>query len=360
MRIVIDTNIFCEDYYLRGSNFRVLFDGLHSLPGTLLIPEVVVDEVVNRYREDLQEITSKERETRNSLSRMLSDPSSVPPLNVDVVAQANAYRAYLEAVIAQHGKVLPYPQTSHKIIVERDLARRKPFKRDGSGYRDLLIWETIKSQMIWGTERVILLTNNPKDFGEGPLVDPELQPEILNPAHLQLIRSLREFNEAFVTPRLRMIEGAKAEAFSGASANVDLAAWLRSNLIDILYFEESLGPLVAGFPDGAGCIRPSELVAFHDLKIISARQLESKETLVRISVDAELEFLIDIDWDDFVNHPEVRDWAGEDHEPFSSSSSHHVARLRVVLDLVISSSAHSVDSHELVSLESDYGDVEFK
>jgi len=88
MRIVIDTNIFCEDYYLRGSNFRVLLDGLNSLPGTLLIPEVVVDEVVNRYREDLLEVTSKEREVRNSLSRMLSNPGSAPPLNVDVVAQA--------------------------------------------------------------------------------------------------------------------------------------------------------------------------------------------------------------------------------------------------------------------------------
>lgn len=359
MRIVIDTNIFCEDYYLRGSNFRVLLDGLNSLPGTLLIPEVVVDEVVNRYREDLLEVTSKEREVRNSLSRMLSNPGSAPPLNVDVVAQANAYREYLEAVISKHGKVLPYPQTPHKKIVERDLARRKPFKRDGSGYRDLLIWETIKSQMLWGTERVIFLTNNPKDFGEGPLVDAELQPEILNPAHLQLIRSLREFNESFVTPRLRMIEGAKAEAFAGASSDVDLAAWLRSNLIDILNFEESLGLLVAGFPDGAGSVRPSELVAFHDLKVVSARQLESGETLVRISVDAELEFSVDVDWDDFVNHPEIRDWAGEDSEPFSSSSSHHVTRLRVVLDLVISSSTHSVDSHELVSLESEYGDVEF-
>lgn len=359
MRIVIDTNIFCEDYYLRGSNFRVLLDGLNSLPGTLLIPDVVVDEVVNRYREDLLEITSKEREARNSLGRLLSDPDSVPPLNIDVVAQTKAYRTHLETVIAQHGKVLPYPQIPHKKIVERDLARKKPFKRDGSGYRDLLIWETIKSQMLWGAERVIFLTNNPKDFGEGPLVDPELQPEIINPDHLRLIRSLREFNEEFVTPRLRMIEGAKAEAFSGASAEIDLAAWLRSDLIDILYFEESLGPLVAGFPDGAGSVRPTELVEFHDLKIVSARQLKSGEKLARISVDAELEFSIDVEWDDFVKHPEIRDWAGQDSEPFSTSSSHHAAQLRVVLDLVISSSTHSVDSYELVSLESDYGHVEF-
>src|SRR3990172_3063952 len=105
MRIVIDTNIFCEDYYLRGSNFRVILDGLNSLPGMLMIPEVVVDEVVNRYREDLQELASKERETQKSLMRMLLDPHAVPVVNLDVSAQTTAYRAHLEGVIAQHGKI---------------------------------------------------------------------------------------------------------------------------------------------------------------------------------------------------------------------------------------------------------------
>jgi predicted nucleic acid-binding protein len=52
--IVVDTNIFCQDYRMVSTNFRVFFDGIGSIPGRLKIPEIVIDEVVNRFREDLE------------------------------------------------------------------------------------------------------------------------------------------------------------------------------------------------------------------------------------------------------------------------------------------------------------------
>jgi predicted nucleic acid-binding protein len=355
LRIVIDANIFCGDYYLRGSNFRVLLDGLTLLPGTLAVPEVVIDEVVNRYREDLEELILKERDTRAAVSKLLSDPKQAQPLTIDVSNQTQSYREYLESSINRVGKILPYPNIAHKKIVERDLARRKPFKRDGSGYRDFLLWETLRSQMLWGSERIVFLTNNPKDFGEGPLVDLDLQPDIINPQHLQLIRSVREFNETFIHPRLRMLEGFKAEATGEDSTGVEVVGWLRTNLIEILYSEELLGPAIAGFPDGVGSVTPIELVAFHDLKVDDARELDSGGKLIRLTLKAEIEFSVDVDWDDYVNHSEVRDWAGEGSAPFSFSVSHHVEEVEVTLDLVLDRTTHAIDSHELIALEGPCG-----
>lgn len=359
MRIVIDTNIFCEDYFLRGANFRLLFDGLKSLPASLHIPEVVIDEVVNRYREDLAEAVAKDNDHRSQVGRLLADSAAATPLSIDSENEVKKYRKHLETILKTHGEIMPYPEITHKRVVERDLARRKPFKRDGSGYGDYLIWENVKSLLLWGTERVVLITNNPKDFGEGPHVDPELQKDLTNPDHLKLFRSLRGFNETFVLPRLKMLDGIK-EAIQTDPSRIGLMKWLGENLLDVVRDAGNLECLVAGFPSGSGSVRPIELEAFHDLKVNDVRELESGEKLLNLTVGAEIDFSIDIDWDDYLNHQEVRDWAGEGSEEFSFSFSRHVAFVTVEVELTLDLEAQQVTSHELLSLDGGYGSFQFK
>ncbi len=359
MRIVIDTNLFCEDYFLRGANFRLLFDGLKSLPASLYIPEVIVDEVVNRYSEDLAEAIAKDKDHRSQVGRLLADSTQAASLSVNFNVEVENYRTHLETRLKTHGAIMAYPEISHKRVVARDLARRKPSKRDGSGYRDYLIWENVKSLLLWGTERVILITNNPKDFGEGPHVDPELQKDLTNPDHLKLFRSLREFNETFVLPRLTMLDGVKA-AIQADPSKIGLMNWLGENLLDVVRDAGDLECLIAGFPSGAGSVRPVELVAFHDLKVNDVRELESGEKLLDLNVGAEIDFSIDIDWDDYLNHQEVRDWAGEASEEFAFSFSRHVAFVIIEIELTVDLEVPRVTSHELLSIDGGYGSFQFK
>lgn len=359
MRIVIDTNIFCEDYFLRGTNFQLLFDGLKSLPASLHIPEVVVDEVVNRYSEDLAEVIAKDKAHRSQVSRLLADSTQAAPLSINLKGEVDSYRKNLEAHLKTHGEIMSYPEISHKRVVERDLARRKPFKRDGSGYRDYLIWENVKSLLPWGTERVILITNNPKDFGEGPHIDPELQKDLTNPDHLKIFRSLREFNETFVIPRLKMLDGIK-ETIQADPSKIGLMSWLGDNLLDVVRDVGDLEYLIADFPPGVGSVCPIDLVAFDDLKINDVRELESGEKLLGLTVSAEIDFSIDIDWDDYLNHQEVRDWAGEYSEEFSFSFSRHVAFVTIEVELTVNLETQQVTSHELLSIDGGYGSFQFK
>jgi predicted nucleic acid-binding protein len=53
MRIVIDSNIFYPDPFFRSTRFKILFEGLKLLPGLFYIPEIVIDELVNHYKEEL-------------------------------------------------------------------------------------------------------------------------------------------------------------------------------------------------------------------------------------------------------------------------------------------------------------------
>ena len=111
MRIVIDTNIFCEDYYLRGSNFRVILDGLNSLPGMLMIPEVVVDEVVKNAGSAL------ERDAAIALRRI----EHAAKMMVTVRPDTNEFQQLLARVLtpepgAEQPSDAPSPPASSLII----------------------------------------------------------------------------------------------------------------------------------------------------------------------------------------------------------------------------------------------------
>jgi predicted nucleic acid-binding protein len=359
MRILLDTNIFIEDYLLRGANFRLFFSGLPSLPASLRIPEVVIDEVANHYREELIEATGTLQHQRASLDRLLPSDSKLALPQIAIDEHVTRMRANLERMVRTYGEILPYPDLPHKRVVERDLARKKPFKRDGSGYRDYLIWENVKSQIIWGTERVVFVTNNPKDFGEGPLVDPELRQEIKNLEHLKLIRSLREFNETFIIPRLKMLEDVKVKLQS-AQSKEQLISWLQRNLLDILRNTDDLGTLVAGFPPRVGSVWPTEIAAYHKFEVGDVRELDLGEKLVPLTVSAEVELSIDINWEDYVNQREVQDWFGEGSEKFDSAFTQHVTYLDIDLELTVRLDPWEVTAYELLGLSGGYGSSQFK
>lgn len=60
MKLVLDSNIFIADVWLRGTQFAVLKDGIQRIDSELLVSEVVIAEVKAKYRERLVEALSAE------------------------------------------------------------------------------------------------------------------------------------------------------------------------------------------------------------------------------------------------------------------------------------------------------------
>lgn len=123
MKIVLDTSIICADYHFRGTHFRAFLDGLSTVPGELLVPAVVIDEAANRFKEDLEAQLHNYRKNRSTLSRMLAKPEEGPSFEVDVSIETARYRDMLLGIIMKHGRMLPYPEVSHKELVARVLMR---------------------------------------------------------------------------------------------------------------------------------------------------------------------------------------------------------------------------------------------
>lgn len=156
-----------------------------------------------------------------------------------------------------------------------------------------------------------------------------------------------------------MLDGVKA-AIQADPSKIGLMNWFGANLLDVVREAGDLECLIAGFLPGAGSVRPIELVAFHDLKVNDVRELESREKLLDLTVGAEMDFSFDVDWDDYLNHQEVRDWAGEGSEDFAFSFSRHVAFVTIEVELTVDLETQEVTSHELLSIDGGHGSFQFK
>lgn len=357
MNVALDTNILCQDFNLDGTQFRVFLSGLDLVPAKLFVPQVVIDETVTKFAEALTEQARAHERCSHDVNRLLPKSKRVPRLELDINAERESYRVRLLKALETHGaKIVPYPKTPHEEVVARELQRKRPFRKDGGGYRDFLIWESVRHLILEGPERAAFITNNTRDFGEGPEPHPELARDVLNPSQFKIIRSLTAFNDEFIVPRLKTIDDAKKKLQEANLNGFDLRQWLRSGLVDLLRNYE-VEDTLAGVEHHMARTWVKEVSRYSNIVVEEARALENGRTFVKVLVDLEAEYSIDVDWEDYVRYSEVRDLVGST-EPFSFCSWAQSAELRVRVSLILTSGG-KVEDQELMEINGPYGRVEF-
>ena len=163
--IIIDTNVIHFDFKLSKARIVSLCNTATILGHKIYIPEIVIDEVVKQYNEIVKEHIN----SFNKALKKLSELSSYPIIQTSIDGQkiVSNYRNELGNRIKQLGiGIIPYPNTAHKVMVARELERKKPFKDSTKGYRDALIWDSVKEHTQKNAPRcgIIFLTENSKDF----------------------------------------------------------------------------------------------------------------------------------------------------------------------------------------------------
>ena len=185
MRILLDTNIIHQDYKLSGHRILKLYEASKRLGYELIIPEVVVDEIENQYRRDLESAHGTFIKGLSQLRKLVELKNKLNfETPVFIEEQCSAFQtAYLQRIKELGIRILPYPKVEHKVMVAKDLKRIKPFRDDSKGYRDALIWETVKENLIPSKRlfdecQIILLSENTKDFGDGGKLHADLVAEL--------------------------------------------------------------------------------------------------------------------------------------------------------------------------------------
>jgi predicted nucleic acid-binding protein len=170
LRALVDTNtILPHGFRLTTPEWATTLQYAQEYKYTLLVPEVVVLETVQKFRERTADFASRSIADQRTLGLTATVP--------DVEAEVAEYERWLRHKIATavDGRIPPIPSISHEDLIKKAVEKIHPFKPNGSGYRDALIWQTV---LVEASSTQVAFVTKDHDFGIGDVLYPELVAEV--------------------------------------------------------------------------------------------------------------------------------------------------------------------------------------
>lgn len=306
MKVVLDSNIIIADWHLGSPSFRILLEGSKQGKLDVYVPNVVIDEVCNKFEERLMQAQQKV-DKEFEVVKKLTEESFDNEVTDDFIAQSTSeYRTQLTEKLKENKvSFLPYPRTSHKTLSQKAMKKIKPFNVNEKGYRDSLIWENIKSiltdyEQAISYPEVIFITNNYTDFaGNGDQVHSDLINELLeedfDASSVELRRGLKEFNDTTTKLFFSQAESFKNRIKEGKIWDFDIKTPITNFL-----FDNYIGEELYHYHTGDGYEFDSSTVsAINDedfeLEIISVKKLNATEFILEVTteIDTEIDLFIE-------------------------------------------------------------------
>ncbi len=210
MLIVLDTTEFFDDLRMERANFTLLKSYVHRHPVKLIILQIVIEEMVNHFRESLASSLERVNIAIRSVKRFVPGAS----LNIDeelsIETECTNYREYLKNQLVP-AQQIGYEDVNVSSLVRRSLARRKPFDSKGkAGFRDAIIWEQILQLAETKPDEILLITLNKKDFGGHGQLHKDLSADLvangLSNVKVTICEGLGRFINERVKPSLERLD----------------------------------------------------------------------------------------------------------------------------------------------------------
>lgn len=307
MKVVLDTNAIYGDYNFRKPSMKILLEEIKNGNLNLYIPEVVLEEVVNKFRQGLEKAKKDIKSGLETILELTTD-QLLGTLNEDFITESvQTYRDRLTALFAEYGIIiLPILQTDHRFLMQKAMLKKKPFNTNEKGYRDNLIWENIKSlisgeqEEIASSPEVVFITDNHTDFLSGTELHndliTELEEQALQSGTVKVYRNLKDFTDGMIN-----LYEVQADVFKDRLNNN--AFWdfeLKSIITDYLdkeYVGSNMGSFEFTAP-GDYADDEREITGYHEdftFQNLMVKKLNADEFVVELCVDleTELEFFID-------------------------------------------------------------------
>lgn len=206
MRIILDTSVTVREGYFRSGMMRALLKAAHFLEWNVLMPDVVWDELLGNAEKEI----AKRAATYDKAARGLNAITGKTIEPVDAAAEFNDYKNWLAEEMEKFGiDFLPYPATTTKELVTKSYDGEKPFKENGDGHKDYLIWKSIVERLEnqQAATPTYFLTNNKKDFctdGTPPIaLHPDLASQLPKGQSVNVYLDVGSFFEELIAPHLK-------------------------------------------------------------------------------------------------------------------------------------------------------------
>ena len=192
MNVILDTNIYYNNYFLDSPKFIGLLDYLPKTSSKLFLPSIVKGELLQKYTEEVEKFVSGHNSSAKILTRK--------PNYIDSQKFLENFRKFLEGYIDLYKNAieevdLEKMEIPYAEITKRAIEKKAPFASNGRGFRDSLIWfavmEIVKS--IPKSEKICFISNDKKAFGESLLKEELLKDLESNKLSIEFFNSLEEF-----------------------------------------------------------------------------------------------------------------------------------------------------------------------
>lgn len=178
----LDTNIFFNNWYLRSPNFSVLANYLGNSGATLLLSEVVRQEVEAKFNSEREKLLKNLAGELRRVADFQHQPMSVEPPALD--GDFNFLKVVERRF--ENVEVIAVDVVSPRDLVPRAIKATRPFREGEKGFRDTLIWMSLLAYLKKFGQRnlkLLLVTANSNDFfeksSEGAVLHSDLRKDLL-------------------------------------------------------------------------------------------------------------------------------------------------------------------------------------
>lgn len=161
MHVLLDTNIYLTDLTLEKSSFQALREYLKLTSSKLIIPEIIKRELIHNARH--QAINDVEKFHSSYISR-----NNIVKVVLEAEAVAEEYEKKIISNLKRFPFIeIPFPSESLPKIIDRSIHNLPPFTKEGRGFKDALIWESLLTQLetLPKNENIAFISANHHDFG---------------------------------------------------------------------------------------------------------------------------------------------------------------------------------------------------
>lgn len=174
--VIVDTTATYVDVMMKKTSWMQLLTLCHNSAVQVVIPAVVLRETARHWKAETAkaiEIANGKiggiKASRDRLTELGVDGSSlVDSTPVTELSDQDQFAAsQKERLLSLGVQIRDVPDhVDIETILQRDLARKKPFEPSGKGFRDALVWETVKDVAFGSDEghEIFFVTDNSGDY----------------------------------------------------------------------------------------------------------------------------------------------------------------------------------------------------
>lgn len=315
MRVILDTNMFYNNYRLERDDQRILLEAYET--HKIYVPQIVIDELIAQYRRRIKELLADHSKFTEEFKRITGTEFEFRA-DLEIETLVSDYESFLKNLGTTKVTILPYPLISHQKLARRSITMTRPFianygektnqrgnrqNRADYGYRDALLWETLLELASNGeAEDIVLLSNDVSAFGVRSEDENEDGSRVLHQHLLEEINkrpditceiSLFHDSEMFVaehvTPSLTLLNSISSKLQSGTYQHLNLHGFLINDFVSFNSFgitdPDQLGTL---FPWIFRTVSIDSIESISEISNIQVRQLSRSHLHIRFDVEMDV------------------------------------------------------------------------